>query len=81
MCARRWELVMTDEPTIFTESLLDAIMVKNGQGDGSLAYTACTNESNRCQVLSKADGLWDRVFASETPGDDSDSPGTPDTNI
>ena len=65
MDRRRWELVTTNESTFVTESLLDAIVVKNSQGDGSLAYTTGTNESNRCQVLSETDDLLDQVIASE----------------
>jgi len=65
MGTRRWELVTADEPTIVTESLLDAIVVKNGQDDRSLANTASTNESDRYQVLSETDDLLDQVVASE----------------
>ena len=59
MGTRRWELVATDESTIVSEPLLDAIVVKNCQGDGRLAYTAGTDESNWCQVLNETDDLLD----------------------
>ena len=39
-----------DEPTIVTESLLDAVVVEKDQGEGSLPKSACTDESDRCQA-------------------------------
>jgi hypothetical protein len=57
MFTRGWELVTTDGPTAVAESLLDAIVVKNGEGDRSLAGTAGTSESigNRCQFFGETD--------------------------
>ena len=52
MNTRDSELIATDEPTIVTESLFDAIVVEDGQGDGRLSNSASTNESGWCEALS-----------------------------
>jgi hypothetical protein len=63
MGTRGWELVTTDGPTAVAESLFYAIVVKNGEGDRSLAGTAGTSESigNRCQFFGETDDPPDQV--------------------
>jgi len=40
------ELVTTDEATVVTESLFDALVMEDGQSDGRLADSTGTNESD-----------------------------------
>ena len=61
-----WELVASDEPTIFAKPLLDAIVVKDGQSDGCLADSTCTNESDWSEVFRKPDDRLDQLSTSET---------------
>jgi len=65
MSTRGGELIATDEPTVITKSLLDLIVVDNSQGDGGLANSASTDESNWNQVLSEIDYLLDQLVASK----------------
>jgi hypothetical protein len=57
MRERGGELVATDEPTVVAESLLDAIVMEDSHGDGSLANPTGTNESDRSEVSCKTDDL------------------------
>ena len=45
MSGRGGELVATDETTVVAKSFLDAIVMEDGQGDGCLADSPCTDES------------------------------------
>ena len=56
---RSGELVAADESTVFTKPLLDAIVVEDGQGDRCLPDSTHTNESDRCEGLSKTDDPLD----------------------
>ena len=58
MIARGGELVTTNEPTIIAELFLDAIVVEDSQGDGSLANSAGTNESDWSEVFCEAGPRW-----------------------
>jgi hypothetical protein len=62
---RWWKLVTTDEPAVLAKSFLDAIVVEEIQGNGCLANSTSTDESNGCEVFSKANNLLDQLVASE----------------
>ena len=66
MSAGSGKLVATDEATIVTESLLEAIMMKGGQSDGGLADTASANESDGRQVFRQTDDLLYQFLTSKT---------------
>ena len=66
MSEGRWELVTTDEPTVFTETLLDAIVEEDSQSDGCFADPPWTDESDWGEVFSEADDLLDQFVASAT---------------
>ena len=59
------ELVTTDEPTVVTESLFDAVVMEDGQSDRRFANPAGTDESDRFQVLGKTNNLLDQPITSE----------------
>ena len=59
------ELVATDEPTMVAKPLLDAIVVEDGQSDGSLADSTGTNEGDWSKLFCKADNFLDQRVASE----------------
>ena len=63
--ARGGELVATDESTVIVESLLDAVVVEDGQGDGGLADSAGANESDWSEMFCEANDLLAQVVASE----------------
>ena len=65
MNKRGWELVASDEPTILTKPLLDAMVMKNGQSDGRLADPTSTDESDWSQVFGETDDPSDQFVASE----------------
>ena len=60
------ELVATDEPTVVSKPFLDAIVVKDSQGDGCFPNPPCTDESDRCEVFSEANDLVDQLVTSKT---------------
>ena len=66
MSAGREELVATDEPAVVPESLLDPIVVEDGQGDRSLPDPPCTNEGDWSEILCETNDLFDELVASET---------------
>jgi len=66
MGARRGELVTTDESTVATESLSDAIVMEDSKSDGRLADSTDTNESDWCEVFCQSDDLFDQLVTSET---------------
>ena len=51
MRERGGELVAANEPTIFTETPLDPIVVENGYSGARLPNSAGTDESDRGQVF------------------------------
>ena len=57
------ELVATDESTVVTDSLFDAIVMEDGKSDGCLADSADPNESGGCEVF---DDLLNQLVMSET---------------
>ena len=59
------ELITADESSAIAKPLLDPIVVENGQGDGGLANSAGTNESDWVEVLGEIDYLFDQLVASE----------------
>ena len=65
MSERGRELVATDEPTIVAKPLFDAVVVEDGQSDGSLADSARANESDRSVVFCEAHDFLDQRIASE----------------
>jgi len=50
---------------VIAKSLLDPIVVENGQGDRRLADSAGTDESDWNKLLSKIDYLLDQLIASK----------------
>jgi len=58
-------LVTTNESTIVTKPLLDAVVVQDSQGDGCLADPAGTNESDRSKVLCETDDLLNQPVTSK----------------
>jgi len=65
MGLRGGELIATDEPTVIAKPLLDLIVVESSQGNGGLANSASTNESDWKEILSKIDYLLDQLFSSK----------------
>jgi hypothetical protein len=66
MSTRSWELVTTNEPAVLAESLLDAIVVEDSQGDRCLPDPPYTKESDGCEIFGETDNLLDQLVASET---------------
>ena len=66
MSTRCGELVATDEPTVVTESLFDAIVMEDSQSDECLADSAGTNEGDGYEVFCQANDLLDQLITSET---------------
>ena len=65
MSQRSGELVTANEPTVDAESLLDAIVVEDGESDGRLANSAGADESKRGEVFCQADELFDQFVPSK----------------
>jgi len=65
MRERGGELVAADEPAVFTKTLLDAIVVEDGQSGARLADSTGTDESNWGQVFCQSDDLLDQLAATE----------------
>ena len=59
------ELVTSNEPAVFTESLLDKIVVEDSKRDGRLANSASTNESEWGVVFCQTDNLLDQLVSSK----------------
>jgi len=57
MRERGGELVTADEPTVFAETLFDAIVVEDGQGGARLANSTGTNESDWSEAFCQTDDL------------------------
>ena len=58
-------MVATNESAVRTESLLDAIVIEDGQDDGCLSDPTGTNESDGCEAFGQAKDLADQLGASE----------------
>jgi len=48
------ELVATNEPTVIAKPFLDAIVVKDSQGDGCFPVSTCVGGSNRYMVFERS---------------------------
>ena len=59
-------MVVTDKPTIVTESMFNAIVMGDGQGDECLPDPAGTNESGGCDVFGQTNDLVDQLATCET---------------
>ena len=66
MGERGRELVATDEPTVVAKPFLNAIVVENGQGDGSFPNPTRPDESDWCATVGETNDLLDQFVASET---------------
>ena len=60
------ELVTTDESAVVTESLFDAIVMKDSQSDGCLSDSTSTNEGDGCEVFGQTDDPLNQLVTSET---------------
>ena len=65
MSERSGELVAADEPAVEAESLLDAIVVEDGESDGRLANSTGADESKWGEVFCQADELFDQLVPSK----------------
>ena len=69
MNMRRRELVATYESPVIAKPALDAVVVKDSEGNGCFPNPPCTDESKRVEVVSKTNDVLDQFIASETgPG-------------
>ena len=59
------ELVTADEPAVDAESLLDVIIVEDGESDGRLSDSANTNESEWSGVFCQTDKIPDQLVSSK----------------
>jgi hypothetical protein len=66
MRARSWELVTTNEPAVIAKSLLDAIVVEDGESDRRLPDPSCTDESDGYEGSGETNDLLDQLIAPET---------------
>ena len=62
---RGLKLFAADKPPVLVKSFLDATVVEDAQGNGCLADTTCTDESDWGEAFSKADDLLDQLIPSE----------------
>ena len=65
MSARGGELVASNEPTVDSKPLLDAVMVEDGQSDGCLPNPPRTDERDWSEMFCEANDLLDQLLASE----------------
>ena len=61
-----WELIASNEPAILAEPLLDAIVMEDSQGDGRLADSTGTNQSDRSEVFDETKDPLDQLVTPET---------------
>jgi len=73
---RSRKLVTADKSTIVTETLFDAVVMKDDESDGRLPDPASTDEGDGYQVFGQANDLVDQFVASKTG---SRRPGRPFT--
>ena len=59
------DLVTTDESTVIAKPLLDATVVEDSEGDGSLADSAGTDESDGSEAPCETNDLLDQLVASK----------------
>ena len=59
MGERRRELVAANEPAVWAEPLLDAIVVEDSEGDRCLPDPTWTDEGNRAKVPCETNDLLD----------------------
>jgi hypothetical protein len=63
------ELVTTDESAVIAESVLDAIVVEEGESDGGFSDSPCANKGDGFEVFGETDELLDQLVTSKTcPG-------------
>ena len=60
------ELVTADESTVVSEPLLDAIVVKDGQGDSRFPDPTRTDESEWGEGFCEVNDHLDKLITSET---------------
>ena len=60
------ELIAADESTVVSETLLDTIVMEDGESDGSFSNSPWTDEGNWSEVFSEIDDLLDQLATSET---------------
>ena len=65
MGERGGDLVATDESTVIAKPLLDAAVVEDSEGDGSLPNSASTEESDGSEVSRETNDLLDQLVASK----------------
>ena len=66
MGARSGELVATDKPAVVPETLLDAVVVEDSQGNRCLPNPPWADESDWSEVFREANNLLDQLIASAT---------------
>ena len=66
MSAGRGELVATDESTVVSKPLLDAVVVEDGQSNGGFPDPSWTDESDWSKAFREVDDLLNQFVASET---------------
>ena len=59
MNRRGWELVTTDKSAFVTKSLLDPIVVEDGQGYTGFPDPSSTDESDWTEVFNKVNNVLD----------------------
>ena len=62
---RGLKLVAADKPPVFVEPFLDATVVEDAQGNGCLANTTRTDESDWGEAFSETDDLLNQLIPSE----------------
>jgi hypothetical protein len=62
----RWELITSNEPTVFAKSLLYVVVVENGQSDGCLPNSTCADESDRYETVRKLNDFFQSVHRVQT---------------
>ena len=53
-----------DEPAVVTETLLDAIVMEDGQSGACLANSASTDENDRSEVFCQTEDLLNQLVVS-----------------
>jgi hypothetical protein len=63
MTVRSWELVATDESAVLPKTLLDEVVVEDGQSDRRLSDPPCADETDGCEVLCETNDLLDHLVS------------------
>ena len=66
MSARNWEFIATDEPAVIAEPFLDAMIVEDGERDGSFPDSPWADECDGFEVFCETDDLLDQPVTPET---------------